>query len=145
MTRRGALLALALVIFFAAGLVAGWRRRATPSATTNAPTAPAGARAPQGVRVRVEVLNATKTRGLARRATLFLRDRGFDVVGTGTEATSRDTTLVVDLSGHPDWAQRVARALGTARVESHPDSSRDLDVSVLLGATWRPPAQPFYP
>ena len=41
-------------------------------------------RAPEGVRIRVQVLTATKTRGLARRATMLLRDRGFDVVETGT-------------------------------------------------------------
>ena len=35
---------------------------------------------PDGVRVRVQVLNGTKVRGLARRATMLLRDRGFDVV-----------------------------------------------------------------
>src|SRR6185503_7191863 len=36
--------------------------------------------APDGVRVRVQVINATNIRGLARRATQVLRDRGFDVV-----------------------------------------------------------------
>jgi LytR cell envelope-related transcriptional attenuator len=102
-------------------------------------------RAPDSVRVRVQVLNGTTTRGLARRATMLLRDRGFDVVETGTVSESRDTTLVLDLSGHPDWAKRVARALGTARIEARQDSSRYLDIAVVLGATWRPPAEPFNP
>ena len=102
-------------------------------------------RAPADTRIRVEVMNATKTRGLARRATAFLRDRGFDVVGTGTVSEARDSTLVLDRSGHPEWAELVARALGNARVESRPDSSRYLDVTVLLGRTWLPPAQPLDP
>jgi len=102
-------------------------------------------RAPDGVRVRVQVLNGTKTRGLARRATLLLRDRGFDVVETGTVKSTRDTTIVLDLSGHPDWAQRVARALGTARVETRVDSSRYLDIAVVIGSSWRPPTQPLHP
>ena len=102
-------------------------------------------RAPDSVRIRVQVLNGTTTRGLARRATALLRDRGFDVVEMGTLNDARDTTLVLDLSGHPDWAKRVARALGTARIEARADSSRYLDIAVVLGATWRPPAQPFYP
>ena len=102
-------------------------------------------RAPADTRIRVEVMNATKTRGLARRATAFLRDRGFDVVAVGTVAESRDSTLVLDRSGHPEWAELVARSLGNARVESRPDSSRYLDVTVLLGASWRPPTEPFYP
>jgi hypothetical protein len=108
-------------------------------------TGPGDARAPEGVRIRVQVLNATSTRGLARRATRHLRDRGFDVVETGTESARRDSTLILDRSGHPEWAALVARALGGAPVEARPDSSRYLDVTVLLGASWRPPAEPFYP
>ena len=96
-------------------------------------------------RVRVQVLNATRTRGLARRAMLYLRDQGFDVVEVGTTAATRDTTLVLDRSRHPEWARNVATSLGTARIETRPDSSRYLDVTVLVGSSWRPPAQPLYP
>ena len=103
------------------------------------------AEAPAGVRIRVEVLNATRVRGLARRATMHLRDRGFDVVNVGTSREVRDSIVVLDRSGHPDWAALVARALGGARVEQALDSSRYLDVTVLIGATWRPPGEPFYP
>ncbi len=76
---------------------------------------------------------------------LYLRDQGFDVVTLGTSSTLRDTTLVVGRGTHVDWARLVSRALGAARVEAWADSSRDVDVSVYLGSTWRPPAQPFYP
>jgi hypothetical protein len=103
------------------------------------------AEAPRGVRIRVQVLNATPTRGLARRATVYLRDRGFDVVDVATARQGRDSTLVIDRSGHPEWARLVARALGTARVESRLDSSRYLDVTVLVGRDWSPPSEPFYP
>ena len=96
-------------------------------------------------RVRVQVLNATKTRGLARRAMLYLRDQGFDVVEMGTTSALRDTTLVLDRSRHPEWARNVATSLGMARVETRTDSSRYLDVTVLIGSSWRPPAQPLYP
>lgn len=101
--------------------------------------------APEGVRIRVQVLNTTKTRGLARRATLLLRDRGFDVVEMGTTGETRDTTLVLDRSGHPDWAAQVAKVMGTARAEARPDTSRYLDITVLIGSLWRPPAEPLYP
>ncbi len=102
-------------------------------------------RAPEGTRVRIELFNATKQHGLGRRAMLYLRDQGFDVVTLGTSGTLRDTTLVVGRGTHEDWARLVSRALGAARVEAWADSSRDVDVSVYLGSTWRPPAQPFYP
>lgn len=100
--------------------------------------------APPGVRVKVEVLNATKVRGLARKATFYLRDRGFDVVAMGTAREQRETTLVLDRSDHPSWAALVGRAFN-AKVEARPDSSRYLDVTVLLGSDWRPPPLPFYP
>ena len=96
-------------------------------------------------RVRVQVLNATAVRGLARRATMILRDRGFDVLEIGTAGEQLDSTLVLDRSGHPEWAKRVANALGGARVEARPDSSRYLDVTVLVGRSWRAPTEPFYP
>jgi hypothetical protein len=119
--------------------VQSWRHR---------PGRPIGsddARAPEGVRIRVQVLNATRTRGLARRATMHLRDRGFDVVEVGTDPNVHDSTMVLDRSSHPEWAALVARALGAGQVLSRPDTSRYLDVTVLLGGTWRPPAEPFYP
>ena len=112
----------------------------TPSVTY----APDDARAPEGTRIKVEVLNATKTKGLARRATLYLRDRGFDVVGSGNVTEQRATTIVYDRSSHPDWARLVARAMH-APVATRSDSSRYLDVTVLLGADWRPPPLPFHP
>jgi hypothetical protein len=106
------------------------------------------ARTPQA-RIRVEVVNTTKVRGLAHRATRYLRDQGYDVVSARTVVAPRDTTLVLDRTNHPEWAARIARALGTAgapvRAESRPDSSRYVDVTVLLGAVWRPPPQAFNP
>jgi hypothetical protein len=103
-------------------------------------------RAPEGVRIRVQVLNTTRIRGLARRAATVLRDRGFDVVEMGTTGPARDSTLVLDRSGHAEWASAVAKVMGpAARSEARPDSSRYLDVTVLLGGSWRPPAQPLDP
>ena len=131
--------AAVLVLAVAAWGTQQWRHR---------PGRPIGsddARAPDGVRIKVQVLNATKTRGLARRATMHLRDRGFDVVDVGTDPNGRDSVLVLDRSNHPEWEKLVARELGGAQVLSRPDSSRYLDVTVLLGGAWRPPPEPFYP
>jgi hypothetical protein len=142
MTRaRILIVALGGIVLLGAGAAASLRRHRPAGIVAVA----ADSRAPEGVRIRVQVLNSTKTRGLARRATLLLRDHGFDVVDMGTVGGQRDTTVVLDLSGHPDWAQRVARAMGVARVESRPDTSRYLDIAVVLGTTWRAPAEPFYP
>jgi hypothetical protein len=147
---RRLVVAVALVVVIGgalAALVVSHRHRAamTPAVVAGPRFQGSDVRAPAGVRIKVEVLNATRLRGLGRRATLYLRDRGFDVVAFGTSPATRDTTLVIDRSGHPAYAQLVAQGLGGARVESHPDTSRYVDVSVLVGAGWRPPAQPFYP
>jgi LytR cell envelope-related transcriptional attenuator len=104
-----------------------------------------GAIAPAGDHIRIEVLNASKVHGLARRATQYLRDAGYDVVSAGTTTPVRDSVLIIDRTQHPSWAGRIAREFDGARVESHPDSSRYVDITVLIGATWRPPTKPFYP
>lgn len=139
--RYGRMLVAALVL----GIIAwaGWREW-TARKEEAARDGPADARAPEGTRIKVEVLNGTRTRGLARRATRYLRDRGFDVVGSGTATEQRDSTLVIDRSSHPEWAYLVGRAM-RARVSAQPDSSRYLDVTVILGADWTPPPKPFYP
>ena len=101
--------------------------------------------APPNTRVKVEVINATRTSGLARRVTRLLRDRGFDVVKYPTSSATQDSTLVLDRTNHPEWARLVGQALGGARVEARPDTSRYVDVTVVLGSAWRAPAQPFSP
>ena len=100
--------------------------------------------APEGVRIKVEVLNATKVRGLGRRATLYLRDRGFDVMLIGTTRTQQQTTEVLDRSHHPEWTALLAQSMHGRAVE-RPDTSLYLDATVLVGSDWTPPAEPFYP
>jgi hypothetical protein len=136
---------LLLFVVLAAGAFALRARRDGLLPSTFAKT-DSTTHAPAGVRVRVEVINTTRTRGLARRATRVLRDQGFDVVSVSTGGPTVDSTLVLDRSGHPAWAAALVRLLGPkARSESRPDSSRYLDITVLLGTAWRPPPQPLYP
>jgi hypothetical protein len=155
-TRRIAIIAAGVLALVA--VTAGVVRYRTSSATAgakqsqsaNPPASVSPKSLPEpkwaaGTRITVEVLNATKVRGLARRAALTLRDQGFDVVSTGTNHDPFDSTQVLDRTGHREWAIRAARAMGGATVLVRPDSSRDVDLTVLIGATWRPPPQPFYP
>ncbi|MDQ6830866.1 MAG: LytR C-terminal domain-containing protein [Gemmatimonadota bacterium] len=149
MTVRQTALAAGVVLLIIAGAVTYFAKRSSPrgEAAVLPPRAiPIDARPPDGVRVRVEVLNATKIRGLAKHVSQHLREAGFDVLSVGGAREVRDSTLVIDRTGHPDWAWRVARALGGgATMRSTPDSSRYVDVTVLVGATWRPPPEPFHP
>jgi LytR cell envelope-related transcriptional attenuator len=142
MKRRWIVVGVALLMAIGAGGVALSRRsrRPMPAVPTRS-----GDVAPEGVRVRVQVLNGTRVRGLARRATILLRDRGFDVVETGTTSAQADTTLVLDLSGHAEWAKRVASLFPPARIQTRSDSSRYLDIAVVIGSSWRPPAEALHP
>lgn len=143
--RRALLLLLILAILGGAAWVIRARHGGTRPLSTVLTRSGDLPRAPEGVRIRVQVLNTTKVRGLARRATHLLRDRGFDVVEMGTTGPALDTTLVLDRSGHPDWAKAAAAVMTPARAEARPDTSRYLDITVLVGRTWRPPAEPLDP
>ena len=147
LTRRWLIGALSVAVVGVA--VAIWTARTRPTPVAATPLARLVAKkevtAPANARVRVEIINATKTRGLARRATRLLRDRGFDVVTYATSDRTQDSTVVLDRSNHLEWARLVGEALGGTRVEARPDSSRYVDVTVVLGVSWRPPPQPFSP
>ena len=92
-------------------------------------------------RVRVEVLNAGGVSGVARDATVRLRDVGFDVVHFGNaRAFDQESSVVIDRVGRPDLAEAVANALGIRNVRTEPDPNLFVEVTVLLGRTWSGPA-----
>jgi hypothetical protein len=135
-----------------AGLVAGiLLTRRSPAGTTMAHLLPRGtdsaiAAAPPGVRIRVRVVNATGRRGLARRATLLLREHGFDVVEYDSErGTALDRTEIVQHRGDADWSARLQRALGVGQPVIRPDSLLDVELTVRLGRDWEPAAEPLRP
>lgn len=142
---KGRWIVLALLVLAAGGTYA-WRRASAPEARrARALGATVERVVPDSVRIKVEVLNATNVRGLARRGTFHLRDLGFDVVASGNSTEKVDTTVVIVRSGRPEWGELAAKALGGARIETRPDSSRYLDLTILLGASWRPPLETFHP
>jgi hypothetical protein len=145
--KRYILVSVALAVIVLAGAAWVVQARRAPEASTLAPVLPHtdGPRAPAGVRIRVQVLNTTGVHGLARRATRLLRDRGFDVVEMGNASPALDTTVVIDRSGNPGWTATVAKVLRPAMSRTERDSSRYLDITVLLGRAWRPPAEALDP
>lgn len=135
------------VVLMTAGAAAWFLGRGAVAPGDEAPPqgAPVERIVPPGTRIRVEVLNTTSTRGMARRVTLYLRDAGFDVVRFAGQGPALDSTMVLDRTGHPEWAALVSKALGGATVESRPDSSRYVDVTVLVGRVVHTPPEAFYP
>jgi hypothetical protein len=147
MKRRAVLGLTLLLVVSASALGAAAVHIARDWRSGDGPGAAGGKHAvvPDSVRITVEVLNATSVRGLARQATMFMRDRGFDVIYYGNARQQLDSTVVLDRSGHPEWAQLAADAFAGATLRSEPDSTRYADVTVLVGADWHPPAKPLYP
>jgi hypothetical protein len=86
--------------------------------------------------IHVEVLNASGREGLAKAATERLRGAGIDVVYFGNAARTRDATVVLDRVGRRVYARAVADALGIADVRTELDSTRFVEVSVILGRNW---------
>lgn len=90
-----------------------------------------------GPHIVVEVLNTTGRTGLARAGTRVLRRAGIDVVGYGNAATApdgTDSTRILVRRGDREAGERVRRALKVGTLVMQPDSTRLVDVSVLLGA-----------
>ena len=95
----------------------------------------------RGPAITVEVLNANGRVGNARIGTRLLRRAGIDVVYFGNASvpdTGLDLTRILVRRGSFDLGERVRSALGSGRVQVDLDSTRLLDVSVLLGADFAP-------
>jgi hypothetical protein len=85
-------------------------------------------------RIRVEVRNGAGLPGAAERVTELLRRRGFDVVDFGNaDRFDHPRTRVLDRVGNRAYAREVAAALQAVPIESAPDSSLYLDVTVIIG------------
>lgn len=88
----------------------------------------------------VEVLNGTDKSGLARVGARVLRKAGFDVVYLAT-APAADSTSVLVRRGEDEAGQRVRKALGAGTVKVVRDSTRHVDVTVILGPDFRGPPE----
>lgn len=86
----------------------------------------------------VEVRNGAGVQGLARLVTRRLRAGGADVVAFGSHDAAAETTLVLVRRGSDDAGKRVRDLLGQGLVRVARDSTRRVDVSVILGADYRP-------
>ena len=135
------LMALGIVLAFAASAIFGLRRSTTqpPTPLDNADTSVA-APVTSG-RGRVEVLNGAGTAGLAKLATEKLRDAGFDVVQFGNARRATDTSSVMDRVGNLAVANSVGHALGITNIKTVIDTTRYVDATVVIGKDWigKPP------
>lgn len=107
-------------------------RRSTGIGSVQDPSHPVESR-----RVVVEVLNPGKQVGVARAATLRLRQQGLDVVYFGsltdTVLAKRERNLIYVRRGDTAGVGRAIQALGDAEVVDRADATRLVDLTVVLG------------
>jgi hypothetical protein len=131
--------ALAAVALFAGSFLVGLLQSgsAEPRHAADPPPATTSLPDPRPA-LRVEVLNASGIAGLARRATESLRAGGFDVVfyGNAPRDASSDSSAVLDRSGDVAAAREIGRLLGIGPVRTERDTTRLVDVSVIIGRDW---------
>ncbi len=88
----------------------------------------------------VEILNGNGVSGIASKFTEYLRDAGFDVQRTdNADRFNYEHTMVLDRSKNPEKAKAVAKALNIdpKYVQSEPNPTLHLDVTVILGKDYR--------
>jgi hypothetical protein len=93
-------------------------------------------------RVVVEVLNSGGVAGAGRAGTLLLRRAGLDVVNLANADSAhrgRVRNQVLVRRGDTTGVGRALEALGDAEVITAPDSTRLVDLTVLLGKEFRVP------
>jgi hypothetical protein len=130
------LLALAVVLAFAASAIFGLRRSSSDSQLQPAAVDSVSTAVVPDARGRVEVLNGAGVPGLAKLATETLRDAGFDVVQFGNARRSADSSSVMDRIGSIEVATEVGRTLGITNVKTVIDTTRFVDATVVLGKDW---------
>lgn len=85
----------------------------------------------------VEILNGTRTTGLARRTREIFQSFGYDVVSfSNSENQNVEKTVIIDRRGNPDAAARVAQVIRCANVLTEiPDAAETVpaDVTIILG------------
>ncbi len=89
--------------------------------------------------IQVEILNATKIRGLAATTMKYLRERNFDVVKTGNNEESEKKSFIIDRLGDYNSSKKVAFALGIkdSMIVQQVDSSLFLRCSIIIGEDYK--------
>lgn len=106
----------------------------TPSATPSATPSPT--KSP--TKGKLQVLNGSKTTGLALKAAERLQKDGYDVVNVAKAAGDYAKTTVYYQSGQKTLADQVARLLGATEVKPAPSNlSRSIPVTVVVGDDYR--------
>ncbi len=89
-------------------------------------------------KIKVEVLNGTKTSKLAQKVTARLREAGFDVIYYGTYDSEINQTCIFDRK-YPDLkaARMLAKEIGNPKVYFEADPDDLVDVTIIIGKDYK--------
>ncbi len=80
-----------------------------------------------------EVFNATTTHGIAEKLSKKLREYGCDVVLWGNWGNRKKHTEIISRTGNLPKAMRIAKVMGCNHITTAIDTSRMVDVSIVIG------------
>ncbi|MDA3792220.1 MAG: LCP family protein [Elusimicrobia bacterium] len=85
-----------------------------------------------------EVWNASGKKGYARQLTDYLRKRNVDVVRFGNYGVYKRYTQIISRNGALNPAREVAKIIGCRNIKTELDTSRMVDVNVVIGKDFKP-------
>ncbi len=103
------------------------------SSLINLPAMKVDSKSKLNYRITAEVWNATNKRGMALKLTRYLRKRNVDVKRHGNFGTHRKHTQIISRTGDLKQALAIARIIGCRNIKTELDSSRMVDVDVIIG------------
>ncbi len=89
--------------------------------------------------IQLNILNSTKTSGIADKARTYLRNLGFDVVEIGNYTENKRISILIDRVGDRQSALLTAKAMGIgdSLVYTKIDSSLFLKCTIILGEDYK--------
>lgn len=84
--------------------------------------------------IRIEILNSTKSNGLAASMKTQLEALGYTVIKIGdTKDLTFNTSRLINRNGHEETAQIVAQDIGLTVIETDIDNSLGCDITIIIG------------
>jgi hypothetical protein len=89
--------------------------------------------------IQLDILNGCGEDGIAKKARIYLKNRGFDVVQVGNFDKIVDVSYVIDRKGDIESAKMLAKAIGIkdSLLQIVIDSSMSLDCSIVIGKDFK--------
>ena len=79
-------------------------------------------------------MNGTEINGLAKRVKSALNEKRIKVLSTDNAwSLDHENTVIIDRSGNPEYAYKIAEVLGTKNIKHIIDKEVGLDTTILLG------------